>query len=116
MMPDEPSEGGPPPVEDGEGRGRGKGFKARKREDHALVLIQDLLANLGNPIQARRLLLELGRYYDPILGGAIVEVRHQREIMEAVEAGRLEDAEALVRTRYDLYIKDRAHLGRGEEG
>ncbi len=99
-----------------EERDRGKGFKARKREDHALVLIRDLLANLGNPSQARRLLLELGRYYDPILGGAIVEVRHQREIMEAVEAGRLGDAEALVQARYALYIKDRAHLGRGEEG
>jgi hypothetical protein len=45
-----------------------------------------------------------------------VEVRHQREIMEAVEAGRLGEAEALVQARYALYIKDRAHLGRGEEG
>ena len=116
MIPDELPEGGQPPVEDGEGPGRGKGFKARKREDHALVLIRDLLASLENPPQARRLLLELGRYYDPILGGAIVEVRHQREIMEAVEAGRLGEAEALVHARYALYIKDRAHLGRGEEG
>ncbi len=106
---------GRPPVEDGEDRGRGKGFKARKREDHALVLIRDLLASLGDPSRARRLLLELGRYYDPVLGGAIVEVRHQREIMEALEAGRVGEAEALVQARYALYIKDRAHLGRGEE-
>jgi hypothetical protein len=106
---------GRPPVEDGEDRGRGKGFKARKREDHALVLIRDLLASLGNLPQARRLLLELGRYYDPVLGGAIVEIRHQREIMEALEAGRVGEAEALVQARYALYIKDRAHLGRGEE-
>jgi len=108
MTPDEQPEGGPAPG--------GKGFKARKREDHALVLIRELLASLGNPTQARRLLLELSQYYDPILGGAIVDVRHQREIMEAIEAGRLADAEALVQTRYALYIKDRAHLGRGEEG
>ena len=102
--------------ESGEGRGRDKGFKARKREDHALVLIRDLLASLADPAQARRLLLELGRYYDPILGGAIVEVRHQREIMDAIEGGRRGEAEALVQARYALYIKDRAHLGRGEEG
>jgi hypothetical protein len=107
--------GGPPRAEGGEESG-GKGFRARKREDHALVLIRELLASLGNPSQARRLLLELGRYYDPVLGGAIAEVRHQREIMEAIEAGRLADAEALVQARYALYIKDRAHLGRGEEG
>jgi hypothetical protein len=106
---------GRPPVGDGESPSRGKGFKARKREDHALVLIRDLLASLGNPPQVRRLLLELGRYYDPVLGGAIVEVRHQREIMEALEAGRVGEAEALIQARYELYIKDRAHLGRGEE-
>jgi hypothetical protein len=116
MMQEDLPEGGRPPVEGGENRGRGKGFKARKREDHALVLIRDLLANLENPSQARRLLLELSRYYDPVLGGAIMEVRHQREIMEAIEAGRPGDAEALVQARYALYIKDRAHLGRGEEG
>jgi hypothetical protein len=110
-----PGEGLVPPAEGGDERIRGKGFKARKREDHALVLIRDLLASLDNPSQARRLLLELGRYYDPVLGGAIVEVRHQREIMEALEAGRVGEAEALVRARYDLYIKDRAHLGRGDE-
>jgi hypothetical protein len=115
-MPEDLPEGAPPPAEDGEGRRAGKGFKARKREDHALVLIRDLLVSLDNPTQARRLLLELSRYYDPILGGAIVEVRHQREIMEAIEAGRLAEAEALVQARYVLYIKDRAHLGRGEEG
>jgi hypothetical protein len=107
-------EGGTPPGEDADGPGRGKGFKARKRDDHALVLIRDLLASLTNLPQARRLLLELGRYYDPVLGGAIVEVRHQREIMEALEAGRVGEAEALIQARYDLYIKDRAHLGRGE--
>jgi len=94
VTPDDLPEGGPSPVEDGEERRRGKGFKARKREDHALVLIRDLLASLG---------------------GAIVEVRHQREIMEAIEAGRLAEAEALVQARYALYIKDRAHLGRGED-
>jgi hypothetical protein len=45
-----------------------------------------------------------------------VEVRHKREIMEAIEAGRTGEAEALIQARYTLYIKDRAHLGRGEEG
>ncbi len=101
--------------EGGEDRGRGKGFKARKREDHALILIRELLASLDQPAQARRLLLELSRYYDPILGGAIMEVRHQREIMDAIEGGRRGEAEALVQARYELYVKDRAHLGRGEE-
>ncbi len=116
VIPDDLPEVGPPPMEGEDTARRGKGFKARKREDHALVLIRDLLASLDDPARARRLLLELGRYYDPVLGGAIVEVSHQRAIMEAIEAGRPGAAEALIQARYALYIKDRAHLGRGEEG
>ena len=91
---------------------RNRGFKERKREDHALVLIGELKENLGDMAQVRRILLELGRYYDPVLGGAIMEVRHQRAIVEALERGRVAEALALVEERYELYIKDRAHLGR----
>jgi len=102
------------PAEDPGEPPRDKGFKARKREDHALVLIRELLAGLDDLPLVRRLLRELGRYYDPVLGGAIVEVRHQRQIVEALEGGRRQEALAVIEARYELYIKDRAHLGRGE--
>jgi DNA-binding GntR family transcriptional regulator len=92
-----------------------KGFKDRKREDHALVLIREVQASLDDLPKVRRLLLELGRYYDPVLGGALMEIRHQRAIVEALEAGRVDEARAMILARYGLYIKDRAHLGRGEE-
>jgi hypothetical protein len=91
---------------------RDRGFKARKREDHALVLIESLKENLADLDEVRRILRELGRYYDPVLGGAIMEVAHQRAIVEALEAGRPAEALALVEERYDLYLKDRAHLGK----
>jgi hypothetical protein len=92
---------------------RGKGFRARKREDHALVLIRDLLSSLDDLPRARVLLRELGRYYDPVLGGAILEVPHQRRIVEDLEAGRRAEAQQVIEARYAAYIKDRAHLGRG---
>lgn len=95
---------------------RDRGFKARKREDHALVLIREMLAGLDDLPRVRGLLRELGRYYDPILGGAIVDVPLQRRIVENLEAGRREEAAALIQQRYDLYIKDRAHLGRSDQG
>ena len=94
---------------------RDRGFKARKREDHALRLIDRLKESLGDVTEARRILRELGRYYDPVLGGAIMEVVHQRAIVEALEAGRRAEAVALIERRYELYLKDRAHLGRGGE-
>jgi hypothetical protein len=97
------------------GPARDRGFKARKREDHALVLIERLKENLGDLSEVRGILRELGRYYDPVLGGAIMEVSHQRAIVEALEAGRPAEALALIEQRYELYLKDRAHLGRGGE-
>jgi hypothetical protein len=78
------------------------------------MLIQDLRSSLSDLKRARRILLELGRYYDPVLGGAIMEIQHQRAIVEALEAGRPDNALALIEARYALYIKDRAHLGRDE--
>lgn len=94
------------------GEGRDPGFKRRKREDHALVLIRELEENLHDVARVRRLLIELGRYYDPVLGGGIMDVPQQKAVMEALAAGRLEDARAVVRARYEAYIRDRAHLGR----
>ena len=101
---------------------RDRGFKERKRQDHALVLIDRLKDNLWNLAEVRAILRELGRYYDPVLGGAIMEIDHQRAIIEALETGRTAEAMAVVEQRYQLYLKDRAHLGpgggtdRGREG
>ena len=53
---------------------RDRGFKARKREDHALQLIERLKESLDDVAEVSRILRELGRYYDPVLGGAIMEV------------------------------------------
>ena len=103
--------------EGGSGReARDKGFRDRKREDHALVLIEELLASLGDLSRAKRILLELGRFYDPVLGGAIMGMPEQRAIVQALEGGSIDAARSLIRDRYDLYVKDRAHLGGRGEG
>jgi len=88
------------------------GFRRRKRQDHALVLIQELEESLADLPRVRRLLVELGRYYDPVLGGGIMDLPSQRAIVEALEAGRPDDARAVVRARYEAYMRDRAHLGK----
>ena len=59
--------------------------------------------------------LRLRRRGSSVPADALLEVRHQRAIVEAIEAGRAEEARALIQERYDLYVRDRAHLGRGEE-
>jgi hypothetical protein len=92
--------------------GRDRGFRERKREDHALILIDELRSSVGDLPRVRRILLELGRYYDPVLGGPIMALEHQRAIVTALTEGRLEAANALIDARYELYIRHRAHLGR----
>jgi len=92
----------------------GKGFRARKREDHALALIDELRACLDDLPRATRILRELGRFYDPVLGGSIMDIGHQRDIVAALEGGRRDEALSLIGARYELYIKDRVHLGREE--
>ena len=93
------SEGpGPPPGGSGEPP-PGKGFKARKREDHALMLIEELRESLSDLSRVKRILLELGRYYDPVLGGAIMDLPHQRQIMAALTSGQREVAASLIEAR-----------------
>jgi hypothetical protein len=97
---------------------RDRGFRERKREDHVLTLIKELTARLDDLPRVKEILRELGRYYDPVLGGGVMALGDQKAIMRALEEGRLDDARALVQARYELYIKDRIHLGgpRGEGG
>jgi hypothetical protein len=95
---------------------RDRGFRSRKREDHTLHLIEELRASLDDLVKSKRILLELGRFYDPVLGGAIVRIEDGKRILALIEAGHRAEAEALIQERYDLYIKDRAHLGRDENG
>ena len=91
---------------------RDRGFRNRKREDHALALIDELRASLSDLSMAKRILLELGRFYDPVLTGPIVDVSLQKEIVGALERGDRARALAIIDDRYERYVKDRAHLGR----
>jgi hypothetical protein len=93
----------------------GKGFRARKREDHALALIDELRESLSDLSRVKQILLKLGRFYDPVLGGSIFDLEHQRQILAALETSRRAEAEALIETRYALYLKDRVHLGRRDD-
>src|SRR5205814_2057930 len=74
--------GGPEP-----GDRQEKGFRGRKREDHALALIDELRGNLDDVARVKRILLELGRFYDPVLGGAVVGLSEQKAIVEALGRG-----------------------------
>ena len=60
-------------------------------------------ANLGDPERVSRILLELSRYYNPLIHGSIVDLDSRRRILEALEAGNPDEARRLLSERRALY-------------
>lgn len=89
-----------------------RGLKFRKRDDHAIELFGDAKANLGDPERVKRILLELGRYYNPYVDQPIVDPETRRRVVELLEAGHAEEASRLLDERLSLY----AGKERPEEG
>ena len=97
-MPDES------PRDDAEERQR-RGLTFRKRDDHALELFRDAQAHLADIARVDRILLELGRYYNPVVDGPIVDLATRRRIVEHIEAGRIEEAQRLLEESLSLYAR-----------
>lgn len=97
-MAEEPRPGGP--EEEADPR---RGLKFRRRDDHAINLFREAKANLSDVRRVDRILLELGRLYDPLAGGAIVDLPTRIRIVGALRAGRTEEAASLLDARLALY-------------
>ena len=82
-----------------------RGLRFRRRDDHAVNLFREAKANLGDVRRVDRILLELGRFYDPLAGGAIVDLPTRIRIVEALRAGRAEEALRLLDERLALYTQ-----------
>jgi len=73
-----------------------RGLRSRRRDDHALDLFRRIETNLADIRAVDRMLLELGRCYNPLTNGPIVDLATRRAIVEALEARRPEEAQALL--------------------
>ncbi|MEK7714376.1 MAG: hypothetical protein AAB387_02860 [candidate division NC10 bacterium] len=97
-MPDEP------PREDVEERHR-RGLKFRKREDHAIELFREAQAHLSDIARVNRILLELGRFYNPVIDAPIVDLATRRRIVELLESRQTDAAHRLLEERLTLYAR-----------
>jgi len=70
--------------------------KLRKRDDPAVDLFRDALASLADIPHVKRILLELGRLYNPVTNGPILDLASRRRVVELLEAGAPEDAQELL--------------------
>ena len=99
----------PPPEEE---RRHRRGLKFRKREDYAIELFRQAQASLGDVAQVNRLLLQLGRFYNPYVNAPIVDLETRKRIVAMLERGDAEGARRLLDERLALY----ARMDDAEEG
>jgi hypothetical protein len=99
----------PPPEEE---RRHRRGLKFRKREDYAVELFRQAQASLGDVALVNRLLLQLGRFYNPYVNAPIVDLETRKRIVALLQRGDEEGARRLLDERLALY----ARMGDAEDG
>ena len=77
--------------------------KGNKREDWAIDVFREVFATLDDPGRVDRLLFDLGRYYNPLSDGPIVDLATRRQVWQFLSTGRPDDARRLLRSCLDRY-------------
>jgi hypothetical protein len=78
--------------------------KGDKRDDYAVDLFREALGNLDDPGRVSRALGELGRLYNPLADGPIVDLETRQQVVELLTVGLVEEARRLVEGRLRLYL------------
>ena len=81
----------------------GKDKGRNKREDYALDLFREAAAYLDDPPRINELLRELGKLYNPVLNGPIVDLPTRQQIVILLTRGAREEAARLLDERRRLY-------------
>jgi hypothetical protein len=83
-----------------------RGLKFRKRDDHAVELFQEALGKLADVSRVNRILLELGRFYNPYTDEPIVDLATRKRIVGLLEQGDAPAAAGLLQERLARYASD----------
>ncbi len=78
--------------------------KLRKRDDPAVDMLREAMADGTEVARIRRIVLELGRLYNPVTNGPILDVPTGRRVVECLESSRVEEARRLLGACLSLYI------------
>ena len=84
-----------------------RGLRSRRRDDFALNLFREVETSLADPRKVDRLLLELGRCYNPLTNAPIVDLPTRRRIVDLLRAGDQDKAGRLLNERLALYATGR---------
>jgi DNA-binding GntR family transcriptional regulator len=79
--------------------------KLRAREDDEVRMMREAIANLGDLARVRAILLELGRFYNPVTNASVVGPDLRRRVLGLLEAGDTDGARALLEAHLAEYRK-----------
>ena len=79
--------------------------KLRKREDDEVRMMREALAHLADLPRVKRLLLELGRFYNPVTNAAVLGQETRRRLVTLLEAGDLDGARGVLEAHLAEYLK-----------
>ena len=79
--------------------------KLRPRENDEIRMMREALAHLDDLRRVKGILLELGRFYNPVTNAVIVAPALRRRVVTLLEAGDAEAARALLETHLTEYQK-----------
>jgi hypothetical protein len=79
--------------------------KLRKREDDEVRMMRDALANLLDVPRVKGILLELGRFYNPVTNAPVVPADTRQRVVTLLEAGDPDSARALLEAHLAEYLK-----------
>jgi DNA-binding GntR family transcriptional regulator len=85
--------------------------KLREREDDEVRMLKEALANVDDIPRVKRILLELGRFYNPVTNRPFLDLDTRRRVVTLLEAGDPDGARAVLETHLSEYLKmdDRRH-------
>lgn len=93
------------PIDPAQEQAHRRGLKFRRRDDYAVELFKEALAHLDDRERVDRILLNLGRFYNPYIDQSIVDSATRRRVLEALEAGDTDRARDLLDERLKLYAR-----------
>ena len=93
------------PEDGSDDRRHRRGLKFRKRDDYAVELFREAQAHLDDVTRVDRILLQLGRFYNPYVNQPIVDLATRQKIVRLLEASQGEEARRLLDERLSLYAR-----------
>ena len=89
-------------------------MQRRMKRDQVVVLrILDMVkAHLDDPLEANRLLRELGKFYDPVTGAAMVDGATRKHLVGLLERGERDEVAAAIDRHIEDYLAQLPEGGR----